>query len=179
MGYFFKAATLLAYFAFFQNFKSGPHTTSSFDPLKQLAQADIFFAHPGAHILKWSKTIQMNNSVQFIRHSFPRCIPVMPYYSLEAIACQHPQLPTQSLFQIRCYQSGFPLQIQDLGKTFSTILKKLNLTQSNITFHSLRRSGATLAFNSSVPKGYSTHPESWHLDVEVRLVIYYPRPPSF
>ena len=35
--------------------------------------------------------------------------------------------------------------------TFSSILKKLRLSQSNITFHSLRRSGATLAFNSSVP----------------------------
>ena len=34
---------------------------------------------------------------------------------------------------------------------FSTILKKLQLQQSHITFHSLRRSGATLAFNSKVP----------------------------
>ena len=99
MGFIFKAAILLSYFSFLQISNLVPHSISTYNPLKQLARGDIFFFPPGAHImLKWSKTLQMSNS---------------------------------------------------LRKNFTLLLKKLN-QNSKITFHSLRRSGATLAFNSKV-----------------------------
>ena len=43
MGYVFKAAILLAYFAFFRISNLVPHTIASYDTLKHLARADIFF----------------------------------------------------------------------------------------------------------------------------------------
>ena len=42
MGFVFKAAILLAYFAFLRMSNLVPHTITSYDPLKQLARADIF-----------------------------------------------------------------------------------------------------------------------------------------
>ena len=42
---------LLAYVAFLRISNLVPHTIASYEPLRQLARADIFFAHPGAHVL--------------------------------------------------------------------------------------------------------------------------------
>ena len=78
MGYVFKAAILLAYFAFFRISNLVPHSIASYDTLKHLARADIFFAHPGAHILlKWSKTMQMKNSVRVIKIAFKSNVHVL------------------------------------------------------------------------------------------------------
>ena len=50
-------------------------------------------------------------------------------------------------------QIGFPCLTLDtrLRKHFKNIITALNLGQSSLTFHSFRRSGATMAFNSEVP----------------------------
>ena len=56
MGFVFKAAILLAYFAFLRISNLVPHTISSYNPLKQLARADVFFCSPwGPHITKMVK----------------------------------------------------------------------------------------------------------------------------
>ena len=152
MGYVFKAAILLAYFAFLRISNLVPHTINSYDPLRQLSRADIFFATPGAHVLlKWSKTMQMNNSVRLIKIPALGASPLCPVSALHHLLHNTPQQPNSPLFQVKCYGKWVPLTDTRLRKNFSTILNKLHLSQSKITFHSLRRSGATLAFNSSVP----------------------------
>ena len=152
MGYVFKAAILLAYFAFLRISNLVPHTINAYDPLKQLARADIFFQPPGAHVLlKWSKTMQMNNSVRVIKIPALGASPLCPVTALQHLLRNTPHQPNSPLFQVKCYSKWVPLTDTRLRKNFSTILNNLNLTQSKITFHSLRRSGATLAFNSSVP----------------------------
>ena len=152
MGYVFKSAILLAYFAFLRISNLVPHTIASYDTLKYLARAHIFFAQPGAHkLVKWSKTMQMNNSVRVIKIPALGDSPLCPVFALKKLLASTPNQPNNPLFQIKCYQNWVALADTRLRKTFSSILKKLHLSQSNITFHSLRRSGATLAFNSSVP----------------------------
>ena len=51
MGFVYKAAIILSFFSFIRISNLVPHSISKFDPLRQLAQGDIFFAPPGAHIL--------------------------------------------------------------------------------------------------------------------------------
>ena len=69
MGQTFKAAFLLSFFSFFRIFNLAPHSMNTFNPLKQLARADIFFASPEAHILtKRSKTLQSRNHILKIPH---------------------------------------------------------------------------------------------------------------
>ena len=152
MGFVFKAAILLAYFAFLRISNLVPHTISSYDPLKQLARADVFFAHPGAHILlKWSKTMQMNNSIRVIKIPALGASPLCPVSALQDLLGNTPDQSNNHLFQIKCYKKWVPLTDTRLRKIFASILSSLHLSKSNITFHSLRRSGATLVFNSSVP----------------------------
>ena len=140
MGYVFQAAFLLAFFAFFRISNLVPHTTSAYDPLKQLARADIFFTPTGASILlKWSKTLQMNNSVRLIKIPLLGSSPLCPVRVLRKLLSLTPTEPNNPLFQIKCFGKWVPLTDTRLRKTLTSILHNLNLANSNITFHSFRR----------------------------------------
>ena len=79
MRQIFKAAFLLFFFSFFRISNLVPHTLTSFNPLEQLCRADIFFAHPGAHVLvKWSKTMQSQNTVKILKNSSPSLSSYLP-----------------------------------------------------------------------------------------------------
>ena len=54
------------------------------------------------------------------------------------------------LFQYKSSKGWVLLTDNQVRAHFKLILKKLNLQDSNLTFHTFRRSGATYAFNSNV-----------------------------
>ena len=152
MGYIFKAAILLSYFAFLRISNLVPHSIATYNPLKQLARGDIFFFPPGAHVmLKWSKTLQMNNSVRILKIPTLHPSPLCPVTALKYMLKNTPSSTNAPLFQILNHGKWVPLTDSRLRKNFTLLLTKLSLQNSKITFHSLRRSGATLAFNSKVP----------------------------
>ena len=152
LGYVYKAAILLSFFSFLRISNLVPFSITSFQPLKQLARGDIFFASPGAHILlKWSKTLQMNNSVRLLKIPHLGSSPLCPVKALKHLLSLTPSGSNKPLFQVKFKHEWVPLSDTRLRKQFSTILSRLQLQQSNITFHSLRRSGATWAFNAKVP----------------------------
>ena len=55
------------------------------------------------------------------------------------------------LFQIQCFHKWVHLTDTRLRKFLAKLLKVLNLASCCYTFHSLRHSGASLAFNLNVP----------------------------
>ena len=137
MGTVYKAAYLLSFFSFLKISNLVPHTIKSYDPLQQLARADIIFAPPGALVLiKWSKTLQHKNKVRILK---------IPHLGTS------PLCPIRALKNLLKFTPGSANSHTRLRKNLSIILKKLKLEKSSITFHSLRRSGASLAFNSHVP----------------------------
>ena len=152
MGQIFKAAYLLAFFSFLRISNLVPHSISAFNPLEQLCRADIIFSDPGAHILvKWSKTLQSKNTIKIIKIPALPSLPICPVTALRNLLRITPQGKNKLLFQIKCHHLWVPLTDTRLHKNLKQILAKLQLHTSNITFHTFRRSGATLAFNSSVP----------------------------
>ena len=152
MGFIFKAAILLSYFAFLRISNLVPHSIATYNPLKQLARGDIFFFPPGAHImLKWSKTLQMSNSLRILKIPSLSPSPLCPVAALKLMLKNTPASSNAPLLQILNHGNWVPLTDSRLRKKFTLLLKKLNLQNSKITFHSLRRSGATFAFNSKVP----------------------------
>ena len=54
------------------------------------------------------------------------------------------------LFQYKVFNQWVPLTDTKVRRHFNSILKRLNLHNNNITFHTFRCSGATFAFNSNV-----------------------------
>ena len=152
MGQVYKACFLTSFFSFLRISNLVPHSLSTFNPLEQLARADIFFAPPGAHILiKWSKTLQSRNAVKIIKIPALGKSPLCPVRALKVILAITPGSDNSPLFQVKLKTKWFPLTDSRLRKNLALILSKIGLANANITFHSFRRSGATLAFNSSVP----------------------------
>ena len=138
MGQVFKAAYLLSFF--------------SFDPVKHLSRADVFFAHPGAHILiTWSKTLQAKNQARVLKIPHLGSSPLCPVQALKNFLLITSAGRNKPLFQVKLRSNWVPLSDTRLRKHFKNIITALNLGQSSLTFHSFRRSGATMAFNSKVP----------------------------
>ena len=64
LGPVYKAAYLLSFFSFLRISNLVPRSIHKYDPLHQLARADVIFSPLGAHlIIKWSKTLQSNNHI--------------------------------------------------------------------------------------------------------------------
>ena len=124
----------------------------TFNPLEQLARADLFFAPPGAHILiKWSKTLQAKNQIRLLKIPSLKKSILCPVSALKNLLLITPSGDNKPLFQIKYKQKWVPLTDSRLRRALASILLSLQLHTSKITFHSFRRSGATFAFNSSVP----------------------------
>ena len=152
MGHIFKAAILMSFFSFVKISNLVPHSISSYNPLKQLSRGDLIFAPPGINlIITWSKTLQTRDKIKVLK------IPSLGSSTLCLVTAKRKLLLStrglnnDPLFQIKCYSKWVPLSDTCLRKAFSTILSKLNLGAAGVTFHSLHRSGATLAFNLNVP----------------------------
>ena len=57
MGFTFKAAILLSYFAFLRISNLAPHSIAAYNPLKQLARGDIFSSPRSPYQVKMVKNI--------------------------------------------------------------------------------------------------------------------------
>ena len=152
MGHICKAAILLSFFSFLRISNLVPHSIVGYDHLKHLSRADLIFAPPGINIIvKWSKTLQNRDKVKVIKIPALGRSPLCPVSALRKLLAATPGSNNSPLFQVKCHHKWVPLTDTRLRKFLAKVLKALHLTVHGFTFHSLRRSGATLAFNLKVP----------------------------
>ena len=152
MGHIYKSAILLAFFSFLRISNLVPHTISGYETMKQLSRGDIIFGSPGINLLlKWSKTLQNRDKVKVIKIPSLGKSPLCPVSAIKHLLATTPGSNNSPLFQIQCFHKWVPLTDTRLRKFLAKLLKVLNLASCGYTFHSLRRSGATLAFNLNVP----------------------------
>ena len=74
------------------------------------------------------------------------------------------------LLQFKLFQSWIPLTDSRVRRHLRNILTLIGADPSLITFHSLRRSGATLAFNNNVPLQHIQRHGTWTSDCVWRYV---------
>ena len=72
--------------------------------------------------------------------------------------------PHDPLFQVRTSEGFKPITESRLRKVLSKLVVKLGLPKGHFTFHTFRRSGATLAYNSHVPIQSIKSHGSWTSD---------------
>ena len=151
MGHVFKAIYTLAFFSFFRISNLVPHTRKSYSPLYHLSRADVFFAPPGMHLLlKWSKTLQSKDTVKLMKISSLIANPICPVMAIKSLLSITPGSKNAPLFQFKTSQGWVPLTDTKVRCHFKMILNRLQLQDSNLTFHTFWHSGATYAFNSNV-----------------------------
>ena len=149
-GYIFKAVYLTAFFSFLRISNLVSHSINKFSPFKQLTRGDVIFCEPGAVlIVKWSKTLQTNNAIRLLKIPFLHGSNVCPVTALKILLHMTPCSKNHPLFQIRLHGNWVPLTDTRVRKHLKLILNRLDLCNTKLTFHSFRRSGATLAFNTN------------------------------
>ena len=142
MGQVFKAAYLLSFFSFLRISNLVPHSLNTFDPVKHLSRADVFYAPPpppGAHILiTWSKTLQSKNQARILKIPHLGSSPFCPVQALKNLLLITPPGRNKPLFQVKLRSNWVPLSDTRLRKHFKIIISNFNLSQSPLTFHSFR-----------------------------------------
>ena len=165
MGKIFKAVFLLAFFGFLRLFNIAPHSLSTFDPSRHLTAGDLIFTKKFLKVvIKWSKTIQTRDRVYVL--SLPR-IPgsnLCPHRACRAALKLYSPANNDPLFQFPVADKWQVLTDTRIRKCLSKIYSKMGYTSNHYTFHSFRRSGATLAYNSHVPLQTIKSHGSWSPD---------------
>ena len=164
----YKALYLLAFFGFFRLSNLVPIAKSSFDLRKHLCRGDIIFQpHQAIVIVKWTKTLQTLRKGTFIvipaLSDHPLC-PVKALHSMMAATPAHKNAPLFITSQGVITQSQVRAHL-------SKILTCLNLDQRSYSFHTFRRSGATLAYNNNVSIQAIQRHGTWTSDTVHRYIV--------
>ena len=150
LGSIFKSVFLIAFLGFLRLSNIAPHSVASFDPSRHQIQ---------------SKTLQTMDKVQVI--SLPRLkgSPICPHQALKQALKIYNPLPASPLFQYRTVQGWLPLTDSKIRKVLAHVNSLLGLPPHFYTFHSFRRSGATLAYNANIPLQQKSIMAPGHLTV--------------
>ena len=151
-GQVYKAAFLLAFFAFLRLSNIAPVSSSSFDPSRHFLRGDIIFGLPGAHvILKWAKAMQSSSKYQVIQIPFLNNSPLCPVSAIKALLSSFPAHKSSPLFLLPRPSGLSILTSPMISRSLSKILLGLGLNPANFGFHSFHRSGVSWAADHNVP----------------------------
>ena len=91
-GQVFKAAFLMAFFAFLQISNIAPHASGAFDPSRNLTTSDIKVTSKFMNVaIKWSKTLQTRDKIYVVTVPKLSCPLLCPVTALQkAISMYHP-----------------------------------------------------------------------------------------
>ena len=144
----YRAAFLLGFYGLLHISNIAPPFSKAFDPAKHLLRRDVAFMYPGTHIsLKWAKNLQAPERTHTVK------LPVVH----DPLLC--PTQTLQALLKKRVLKSSDPLLVLDdytllsqshLRRRLATLVRSLGLPILGFGFHSFRRSGATIAYDSNV-----------------------------
>ena len=167
----YKAIFLAAFFGFFRLSNLAPHSIAEFDCTRHFTGGDIFFQHNEVHLLlKWSKTIQFRDECRLVTLPKLGASPICPYGALKTIMALYKPGANSPLFQIRVATGWQVLTDTRVRKNLATINRLLNLPSNYYTFHTFRRSGASLAYDLDIPVKEIKEHGTWASDCVWRYI---------
>ena len=95
---------------------------------------------------------------------------ICPYQALKTLLIHMPGNKNSPLFQIRTKSVWYPLLDSHVRTHLKETLAKANMSPA-LTFHALRRSGATFSFNSNVALQNIQRHGTWTSDCVWRYLI--------
>ena len=146
----FRAAFLVAFFAFLRMSNVAPHSRFKFDPLRHILRQDVVFLPPGAHILiKWTKTLQDKSAHYFVQVPALRNKVLCPVSAIHELLDSRQLSGSQALFshKTRPYHPVIDTTIRD---SLTKVLTHLGIPLLGHGFFTFRRSGATLAYDNNI-----------------------------
>ena len=151
LGPIFKCTYLLGFFGFLRLSNLVPHSMSTFSVMKHMCKGDFFFSDSEMIILlKWTKTLQNNNQARLLKLPYLKnCL--CPAKAVKECLKLVPGDNNAPIFQYKIRNSWIPLTDSKVRQHLKNVLQMAGKPMDYVTFHSFRRSGASLAFNHNVP----------------------------
>ena len=160
----FRSLHLLCFFSFLRLSNILPHFVPTFDHTRQLARADYIATSQGAILLiKWSKTLQNRKDIATIPTPLLGDTPLCPIASINHMVRLYPVSYNEPLFVVPRAQTLVPLTDSVARKHLKDISSHLGLPKS-LTFHDVRRAGASWAFQNGVLLEHIMKHGTWHSD---------------
>ena len=151
-GPVYKAAFMLAFFAFLRVSNVAPPSAKAFDPIRHILRSDVIFGRPGAHIIiKWGKSMQSASSHRVVQIPALPSLPICPVSALSALLSYAPTPPSIPLFIIPSPSGSSILTAPMLSATLKPLLTALKLNHAHYGFHCFRRSGVSWALDNGIP----------------------------
>jgi integrase len=147
---FIRMAIILAYMAFLRMSNIAPKSLHDYDVLRDIRRGDITITHKGINVfIRWAKTLQKFRQTATIPLYVIPNSNLCPLTNFLILKNNYPVKPADPLLSY--YQAGILRVVtqNQIRSAFHQLLNYSNLNK-NITFHALRRSGASLAFASGV-----------------------------
>ena len=120
-------------------------------------------------IVKWSKTMQASNQGSYVLLPKLKNSIICPHFNFKKLLQLHPTLPNAP-----CFSASVCVTESMLRNHLRQILSYLNLDSQTFTFHTFRRSGATLAFNLDVDMEKIKRHGTWCSDAVNTYIIQDP-----
>ena len=157
----YRAAFLVSFYAFLRISNIVPPTQKSFDITRQLCYEDITFTQHGVTLyLKWAKNLQKTEQSHLVLLPKMCDVYLCPCEAILALVRQQKHSPKDPL--VKSAKGVFTESM--LRRRWSLILRMLVLPHESLTFHSLRRSAASLAFNNDVSMESIRNHGAWNSD---------------
>ncbi len=148
----YRAIYLFAFFGFFRISNLVPSSFKAYEITKHLARGDIFVAPPGLQVLlKWSKTMQTGKSYKAVPMAAISNSNLCPVAAFNALSHHHPVSPNSPMFAFFGHSGLETITQQQVRSHLRSIMLLMGLNPISHTFHTFRRSGASLAFQLRVP----------------------------
>ena len=143
----FRTIYLFAFFGFFRISNLAPSSKLDFKITKHLCRGDVLFHESFLIVMvKWSKTLQASKKGTYIILPELSGSRLCPVSALRAMISQFPARTNAPLF----LTSSGPITQSQIRTHLNKILTLIQLNSQHFSFHTFRRSGATLAFNNNV-----------------------------
>ena len=164
-GKIFAAVFLIAYFGFLRISNMAPHSYGDFDPSRHLTPADVKISKHFMYVsIKWSKTNKFRNRVETITLPRLKSSILCPVRALKQAMMLCNPAPHDPLFQMFSAGKWSVLIDSRIRKVLAKLNVKLGFPPNEYTFHTFRRSGATLACNSNASLQSIKQHGSWSSD---------------
>ena len=152
----YKGLFLLAFHGFLRISNLLPKSKSDFQSDRHLTRGDIYISSMGLNMfLKGSKTMQASKDTRLIPLAAVQGSPLCPMQAFMHIQQAHPVPDLLPMFSY--IQSGKLVVISQSQAQLVLFnsLTALGFNAKDYGFHTFRRSGASLAFNLSIPVQYN------------------------
>jgi integrase len=144
-----KCALTLAYFSFLRQSNLAPPSPNEFDATRHMCRGDVIISQKGTmHILvKWAKNMQTMDKPLLLQIPTPHDPAVDPALAFKRMVADTPtRHPNHPLLQLPAPDGYRIITVRDLRLALSVLLTECDKDPRLFSLHSLRRGGATAAF---------------------------------